>query len=415
MEYYLRRRCGTDWARNGGVPPAPDAGKGTPCAAADGTKGLGAVLGALPEDERALAEETLASLPLMRFWYVYAASPVAKRFTKSQLASRYRGWRSFSEWMQKSHPEISRLESVTRRIGEGYLDSIKDDFSSATGNNYMYCVKEVFHYFLCELGIRYNPWDVVTRLPKDTMTRRDLTADEIGRLIAAAQRKGSEWALLFRLAAYTGMRLGECCRLEWKNIVMEKDIIQYIPSKTRGRRGDRPVTMPLHRELKRHLLRIPARLHWGPLMPDIAAQYAKSGKSVQRAVSKFFVEAGIETQKSVDGRKRKVSYASFHSIRHSFVSFTANAGVPLEVVRSMVGHDTANMTRHYYHADETLLRKAVSAVPTYDASGNCMSQAECVDARPAAVRLVELADALRTGLVTQAEYDAIRQEILASI
>ena len=415
MEYYLRRRCGTDRAGDGGASAASGAGRGAPFAATDGTDGLRAVLDALAEDERALAEETLSSLPLMRFWYVYAASPVAERLTKSQLASRFRGWRSFSAWMRENHPEIFRLESVTRRIGEGYLDGIKDGFSSTTCNNYMYCVKEVFHYFLCELGVKYNPWDVVTRLPHDTERRRELTADEIGRLIAAAQRKGSEWALLFRLAAYTGMRLGECCRLEWKNIVMEKDIIQYVPSKTRGRRGDRPVTMPLHRELKRHLLRIPARLHWGPLMPDIAARYAESRKNVQRAVARFFVEAGIETQKCVEGRKRKVSHASFHSIRHSFVSFTANAGIPLEVVRSMVGHETANMTRHYYHADEALLRKAVSAVPSYDDGGNCISQTERVDARPAAIRLVELADALRTGQISQAEYNAIRQSILASI
>ena len=96
-------------------------------------------------------------------------------------------------------------------------------------------------------------------------------------------------------------------------------------------------------------------------------------------------------------------------------TFTANAGTPLEVVRSMVGHETANMTRHYYHADEALLRKAVSAVPAYDVSGNCVSQPERADPRPAAVRLVELADALRTGLVSQAEYDAARREILASI
>ena len=345
----------------------------------------------------------------------YAASPVAERLTKSQLASRYRGWRSFSEWMQASHPEIAGLESVTRRIGEDYMDGIKDELSSATCNSYMYCIREVHRHFLCELGLKHNPWDVVSRLPQDKMSRRDLSADEIGRLIAVAQRKGSEWALLFRLAAYTGMRLGECCRLEWRNVVMEKDIIQYVPSKTRGRRGDRPVTMPLHRELKRHLLRIPARMHWGPLMPEIAARYAESRKNVQRAVARFFAEAGIETQICVEGRKRKVSHASFHSIRHSFVSFTANAGTPLEVVRSMVGHETANMTRHYYHADEALLRKAVSAVPAYDVSGNCVSQPERADPRPAAVRLVELADALRTGLVSQAEYDAARREILASI
>lgn len=412
MRYYRKRR--QDGASGLGCPATAGTGMSS-CPAIDEEDGIRSIVAALPEVERASAEEEIARLPFMRYWYAYAASPVAERYTKSQLASRYRGWRSFSKWMQSIHPEMSGIASVTRRIGEDYLDSIKDEFSSATCNSYMYCIKEVFQNFLGELGLKYNPWDVVERLPKDTMTRRELTADEIGRLIATAQRHGSEWALLFRLAAYTGMRLGECCRLEWKNIVMEKDIIQYVPSKTRGKRGDRPVAVPLHRELKRHLLRIPARLHWGPLMPELAADYAGSKKRVQRGAARIFAEAGIETQITAEGRKRKVSHASFHSIRHSFVSFTANAGIPLEVVRSIVGHETAGMTRHYYHANEALLRKAVSAVPTYDASGNCISQPEHVDARPASIKLLEIADALRTGLVSRAEYDAIRQEILASI
>lgn len=374
-----------------------------------------AILAALPDDARTAAEEDIALLPFMRHWYAYSASPAAERLTDIQLASRRRAWRSFSVWMQKTHPETTGLESVTRRTGEEYMDSLKGTFSSATCNIYLCCIREVFGHLARESGLRFNPWDVVGRLPHDAKPRRELSADEIGRIIAAAERHGSEWALLFRIAAYTGMRLGECCHLEWRNIVMEKDLIQHVPAKTRGKTGDRPVTVPLHMKLKRHLLRIPASLHWGPLMPGLSAEYENARNSLQKTITRIFAEAGIETRKTVEGRKRKVSCASFHSLRHSFVSFTANAGVPLEVVRAIVGHENTLMTRHYYHAEEALLRKAVSSVPAYDAAGNCTSQPEKTDSRPATVRLVELADALRSGLVTQAEYDTMRREILASI
>ena len=72
-------------------------------------------------------------------------------------------------------------------------------------------------------------------------------------------------------------------------------------------------------------------------------------------------------------------------------------------------------TRHYYHAEEGLMRKAVSAAPVYDMSGNCMTSGMRADSRPVSVRLVELADALRSGFVSQQEYESIRREILASV
>lgn len=365
--------------------------------------------------ERRRVEAEMDSIPFMRFWRKYAASPIADRLSRSQFAYRRSAWVDFARWILDAHPEIAGLEAVTRRTGEEFLDALTRDYANATCNMRMSYVREVFAYLLWEDGVKFNPWDIVKALPHDCERRRELTMDEIGRLIETAKSKGSEWALLFRLAAYTGMRLGECCTLEWKNIDMERDVIQIVQRKTRGRVGFRPVTIPLHRELKRHLLRIPCRMHCGLLLPELAGHYKDNPKFLNKTLNRIFDESGIERAERVKGRMRKVCRATFHSLRHSFVSFAANAGAPLEVVRSIVGHDNVGMTRHYYHADEELLRKAVGAVPTYDADGNCTSQPERVDARPASVRLLELKDALDNGMISQAEYQALRMDILAGI
>ena len=42
----------------------------------------------------------------------------------------------------------------------------------------------------------------------------------------------------------------------------------------------------------------------------------------------------------------------------------ANAGVPLHIVQSIVGHESTAMTRHYYHENLSVLRSAVAAIPT---------------------------------------------------
>ena len=369
----------------------------------------------LPPETRAIVERDVSQTPFMRYWHMYAATAQAARLNAKMLANRFRAWRSFAEWMKARHPGIDSLAPVTRRTGEEYLEWLSNGRSNGTCNIYMFSLRDVFRTLVEDFGGSFNPWDVVACLPNDTLPRRELSTSEISRLIEIACARGREWALLFRIAAYTGMRLGECCRLEWKAVIMERDVIQIVPSKTRTRKGIRPVTIPIHRELKRILLAVPARLHWGPVLPELSVLYKNGTSLLARTIGSIYKEAGIEMAVEVEGRGRKVSHASFHSLRHSFVSFAANAGTPLEAVKAIVGHESSSMTRHYYHADERLLRKAVAAVPAYDSAGNCISAPIAEDSRPASVRLVELADAFRKGIVSQAEYAALRREILASI
>jgi integrase len=49
----------------------------------------------------------------------------------------------------------------------------------------------------------------------------------------------------------------------------------------------------------------------------------------------------------------------FHDLRHSFISFMAERGVPLPIVQSMVGHMSAKMTRYYTHISSQAARQAV--------------------------------------------------------
>ena len=374
-----------------------------------------AILDAMIAEERRRLAAELDALPFMRYWREYAASPAAQRLEKRQFSQRRKAWESFSRWLNDAHPEIRDLKAVTRRTGEDYLDFLKTDLSNSTCNSYASWLRDVFWHFLREAGAKFNPWDAVGNLPYDTQRRRDLSPEEIGSLIDTAKSKGGEWALLFRLAAYTGMRLGECCRLEWKNIDLEKGLVQVVPHKTRGIVGDRPVTIPLHRELKKCLLAIPCRLRWGAVLPAIAKIYRERRHQLNKELNDIFDATGIERQTTVEGRKRKVCHASFHSLRHSFVSMAANMGVSLDVVRALVGHETTGMTRHYYHAQESLMRRAVGAIPVYDDEGKCVSQPERVDSRPASVRLLELKDALDNGLISRAEYDVLRSKILSGI
>ena len=101
----------------------------------------------------------------------------------------------------------------------------------------------------------------------------------------------------------------------------------------------------------------------GPVLPEIAEGYRRSRWWVSHEIAKIFRAANIETSVKLEGRRTRTPEATFHSLRHTFVSLAANAGVPLHIVQSIVGHESTAMTRHYYHESAEALRQAVAAIP----------------------------------------------------
>jgi integrase len=49
----------------------------------------------------------------------------------------------------------------------------------------------------------------------------------------------------------------------------------------------------------------------------------------------------------------------FQDLRHTFITWMAERGVPLQIVQSMVGHMSVRMTRHYTHVSSQAARQAV--------------------------------------------------------
>ena len=221
----------------------------------------------------------------------------------------------------------------------------------------------------------------------------------------------SEWYKLILIGIYTGLRLGDCCRLDWSSINLAQGVIQVVPRKTR-RHHQRMVTIPIHPALGAALLgtqsadaerdkrpfydpaydglrptpesqngqlafESPDELNaiasreatcvlktTGPVLPTIAEMYARSRWRVSHELSRIFKAANITMSVKLEGRHRKTPEATFHSLRHTFVSFAANAGVPLHIVQSIVGHESTAMTRHYYHENIDALKSAVAAIPS---------------------------------------------------
>jgi integrase len=52
----------------------------------------------------------------------------------------------------------------------------------------------------------------------------------------------------------------------------------------------------------------------------------------------------------------------FHTLRHTFITRCAEAGVGLQVAQSLVGHMSAGVTRRYTHISDQARRAAVDLI-----------------------------------------------------
>ena len=361
-------------------------------------------------------------LPLAEVWLEYVKSPNRNELAASTLNAKRLVWMHFAKWMEHNHLEVSDLAGVTAEAIAEYLACLRVDICATTYNNRVCVLREIFHVLAGRAGLEEDPWEGVRLRPDDAHSRRELTVDELRRLLAAAKKvsgtptgetpvgpvrqrltgetpvgpgeqsnNSPNWYTLFLIGIYTGLRLGDCCKLDWSNVNLEQDVIQLVPSKTRRHAHGHPVTIPIHPVLRAALVetlggarraRCPSPQYevaptgetpvgpvsipvTGPVLPEIAEGYRRSRWWVSHEIAKIFKAANIEMSVKLEGRRTRTPEATFHSLRHTFVSLAANAGVPLHVVQSIVGHESTAMTRHYYHESAEALKQAVAAIPDF--------------------------------------------------
>ena len=207
--------------------------------------------------------------------------------------------------------------------------------------------------------IRSNPISSLPPLRTDQIEKGTFTIEEISKLLSGASL---DWKGVILVAYYTGARLKDACKLRWENIDLANGLIRFVVGKTQ-----KVLVVAIHPQLHEHLIYISGLDDPNAsLFPTLAGKSGtgKSGLSAQfkRLMEKAGVGAGI-----VRGRKgkagRSLSLRSFHSLRHSFNSAMANAGVPQEIRRKLVGHASDVMNSRYTHHEIETLRKAISSVP----------------------------------------------------
>ena len=300
----------------------------------------------------------------------------------------YEGYcRNLTEWLAENRPDIRELREITQGDAEAYAADLRATRSAGTYNKRIVFFRCLWRTLAdADAGkdssarnpidrparLSCNPWQKIQKREATPHSRRELTVEELGRVVSGIE---GETRLLFALGIYTGLRLGDCALLEWGAVDLLRGRITVVPHKTARHAHGKPVIIPIHAVLAAMLAETPADKRKGYVLPETADAYNREPSLVTNRIQKHFEDCGIRTKTEQGEGRKALTDVGFHSLRHTFVSLSANAGAPLALVQSIVGHSNPAMTRHYFHEQETALRATVAALPDITGGGTIDAEA----------------------------------------
>jgi integrase len=206
-----------------------------------------------------------------------------------------------------------------------------------------------------------NPVAAV-RLPKDESSERDIfSGEDVEKLLRAAPTL--EWQTLILLGYFLGARLSDCVHMKWENVVPDQGVVIYHQQKT-----GKKVVVPIHFNLIEHFKYLATFGTAGFLCPKLANKGPGGKHGLSEGFKRIMKNAGVDTMTAKGKGTRNFSKRTFHSLRHSFNSALANAGVAEEVRMKLTGHSSKPMNTRYTHLEIATLKNAVTALPLFGAT-----------------------------------------------
>lgn len=174
------------------------------------------------------------------------------------------------------------------------------------------------------------------------------TRTEVWRVLAWADRHDTQYAALYALAIYTGMRLTEIRKLRWAAVSFD---LQSIHVSDRKNGCDLPI--PMHRALLSRLRVWLMQTRGGRLVGLVFPSRRGEKPWRRETISRRFAQAA---------KAAGVRHLPFHGLRHTAASLWAMTGMPLDQIAELLGQRKLEVTRRYRHLQADYLRERVDRV-----------------------------------------------------
>lgn len=269
-----------------------------------------------------------------------------------------------------------RLCDLNAKTIRKWLGKTRDNYAFSSAKQARALLERILDLAVEDKLIDENPASLV-KPPKpirrsdardDEEGQRALSVAQVAQLLAEAKRTDKLWStargqrlaaanavrsegmyLLYTLAVRTGLRRGELLGLRWIDIDLDQKLLRVRQQvrrtdagyeisdtlKTPRARRSVPLTDSLVTMLREYKLRMGARGH-GLLFPDKIGE-PRDPQSITRNFARLVKRLGLGD-------------FHLHDLRHTFITMMRTAGVDLEVLGDLAGHEHTDTTANTYSA-----------------------------------------------------------------
>jgi len=302
------------------------------------------------------------SISLHEVFEKFTASTTRPNCSEATLIQHKRFWNYFIDWQVGNVSYITTLVEIDEDISVSFFNFISTIKNPRTFNGVLNTLK-----LICKtLQKGSNPFAEIRKRHEDTQTRSEFSIEQLEKIFQTVDNKKlhlmhrDELRVLFFLGAFTGLRFKDCCLMKWSNVDQINNMIRVVPEKTKKNKNF--VNIPIHPRLTEQLQMAEKWKVNDFITPECVTRYDYNQSGLYKD-TKRVIDYSMWKKPIKDRKPPACAGYTFHSLRHTFVSICANAGVPLSVVQEIVGHGNPAMTKYYTHVGSESLRKAVNTLP----------------------------------------------------
>jgi len=288
-----------------------------------------------------------------------AAQTAAGRGLQEQLD----GWKEHlkskevtQNYIRESHSKVKKVWKECGFSAYSDIDITKIEIwlnlqreqglGATTCNHYLRALKAFLNWAVSAGRITRNPISRIRLANQKTDIRRErrpLTEEEARALLQYTRSSethhgltGSERELLYRVALETGLRWGEICKTERRDVSLDTRT-QFIRVRAEVSKNGKDDKLPLRPELAQDLGEY---LKENLAMPDVRlfpSWLDKGAEMLQRDMR----GAGLEIT-------TEAGTVDFHALRHTFGTNLANSGIHPKTAQALMRHSDINLTMNRY-------------------------------------------------------------------
>jgi integrase len=228
-------------------------------------------------------------------------------------------WSRFSEHLGKG----KLIGDITTEQIKDYVYLTRGELGDTTKTDYLRGLSVLFNYGIQKKYIGLNPTKGVTRPNPQFRAPKILSPGDFEILLNRCLKKGWHDRLtIFVLVGFCGIRTEEACKLRWDNIDMENQKVMV------------PETVAKKARFRRNLIP-PNAMKWLEAAHDKRRTGPIIGPNAKRLLN-------------VAVRFAHIGYSQ-NCLRHSFCSYSIEAGVPVADVAASLGHTESLAVLHAHY------------------------------------------------------------------